>query len=311
MPPESSPANSPAFDPPPPGAEQAAWLETEEGSRFLLQGNCRLGRWPDNQIVIDGQKASRRHAIIHAQDEDEFWIIDLASRNGTYLNDHRVLRPTRLRPGDRLHIGDGRFVFHQPFLSTHKAGSDTVTNAGIATVVEFKEEPVWLLIADMESFVQLSREWPADRLAVSTGRWFQDSQRLIGQRGGRFVKYLGDGFLACWPAGATPDEVAGGLRDMHALREQGEVKFRVVIHYGVVTFGGASSGLGEESMIGPELNFTFRLEKLASRLGVTFALSEAAHALLAGVLPTTLVAGEHELKGFPGQHRCFEVTFAP
>src|SRR5215218_2327214 len=91
-----------------------AWLETDEGKRLVLRGNCRIGRAADNHIVIDGPKASRHHAAIHAQDETEFWLIDLGSRNGTFRNDHRLLKPTRLHDGDNVMLAGASFLFRQP-----------------------------------------------------------------------------------------------------------------------------------------------------------------------------------------------------
>jgi class 3 adenylate cyclase len=58
-------------------------------------------------------------------------------------------------------------------------------------------------------------------------------------------------------------------------------------------------------MMGPELNFAFRMEKVAGSLAVPFCFSASAAAVLSQHLPLEPVAGEHELKGFKGQHRFF------
>jgi adenylate cyclase len=283
-----------------------AWLETGQGQRVALRGNFRFGRAPDNHLVINAAKASRHHAAIHAQDEKEFWLIDLGSSNGTYCNEHRLLRPTRLHDGDRIFLAGESFIFRQP--SDLRAGQDS-TRAGSATIVDFKEEPAWLLIADMESFTELSRSLSPDKLAISVGRWIHECHRLIERRCGRVSKYLGDGFLACWtsPAG-TPAQVAAMLGDLRDLRSSGTVKFRVAVHHGAVTFGGSSES-GEENMLGTEVNFVFRLEKLASELGVVFCVSTTAGTLLAPHLRIEPVPGEHELKGFAGRHRCCRIAW--
>lgn len=284
----------------------AAWLETDKGKRLALRGNFRFGRAPDNHIVIDSAKASRQHAAIHAQDETEFWLIDLGSRNGTYCNDHRLLRPTRLHDGDRIFLAGDSFVFRQP---ADLLAGETSTGSGKVTIVDFKDEPAWLVIADMESFTELSRSLSPDKLAISVGRWIQDCHCLIERRGGRVSKYLGDGFLACWTSSAgTPEQVAAMLGDLRELRRAGTVKFRVAVHHGTVTFGGQSES-GEESMIGAEVNFIFRLEKLASELGLAFCVSAPARALLDPYLRIEPIPGEHELKGFSARHRCFRIAW--
>ena len=284
-----------------------AWLESDDGLKVPLHAYCRLGRAADNHVVIDAEKASRYHAAIHAQDGSEFWLLDLASRNGTFLDDHRVMRPTPLRDGARIALAGATFRFRQP--SADPSEKSDAAPPPTVTITEFKHQKAWLLMTDIESFVRLSQNLPSEKLAVAVGRWIQDGQRLVEKWRGRLSKYLGDGFLACWePAGSTTSDVVAALREFHDLRQSGDVKFRVVLHLGMVTFGGATD-FGEETIFGPELNYTFRLENLASDLGVTFCLSAAAQKELAASFSTRLIAGEHELKGFPGFHKCFEIDW--
>src|SRR5215212_4689838 len=95
-------------------AEAGAWLESPGRERILLQGNCSLGRSPSNRVVIESPKASRRHCLINLQNVGEFWLIDLGSSNGTFLNKRRVHQPMPLADGDQIMIGDDAFTFHQP-----------------------------------------------------------------------------------------------------------------------------------------------------------------------------------------------------
>jgi class 3 adenylate cyclase len=283
-----------------------AWLQPARGERVVLQGNCRLGRAPDNHVVIHTTNASRHHAAIHAQEQDEFWLLDLDSANGTFLNGHRLLRPTRLRDGDRVVIGETTLVFRQAVTLT---ASPTSAGLSTATIVEFKDQPAWLLMADMQGFSELCQNAKMHELALTLTTWFRESQRLIEQRGGRIAKYLGDGFLAYWtPSAGGAAEVAESLRELHRHDRDRALRFRFVVHHGSVTFGGAAT-LGEERMIGPEVNFIFRLEKLAAQLGLAICLSAPAHAQLAPLVPAAPVDGEHSLKGFPGRHRCFQIDW--
>lgn len=271
-----------------------------------------MGRGPENHVVVDSPKASRSHAVIHVQDEIEFWLIDQASRNGTYRNDQRVVRPTRLRDGDRVAIGGENYIFHQPSLARRRNDEThfgTVTIGGDATVLDLRQQHVWLLIADIEKFTIISREWEVDRLALSVGRWLRDSRRIVERRHGRIPKYLGDGFLACWEdrGETTSADVVATLGEFQNLQKESAITFRIALHHGIVTFG-EQSALGEESMLGPEMNYIFRLEDLASTLGVSFCLSASAQKQLAPLIETTLLPGEHELKGYPHRHRCYTLA---
>lgn len=62
--------------------------------------------------------------------------------------------------------------------------------------------------------------------------------------------------------------------------------------------------MGEESLSGTAVNFTFRLEKLAGSLGESCLLSEAAAEVLKDAFPPRPV-GEHPLPGFEGAFACF------
>src|SRR5437588_7135181 len=87
------------------------------------------------------------------------------------------------------------------------------------------------------------------------------------------------------------------------LQQRQSPEFRFVVHFGAVAMGGVAS-MGEESLMGQEVNLIFRLEKLAGSLGEPCCLSEAAHAKLGGLVPARPL-GEHELKGFQGKCKVF------
>ena len=81
------------------------------GKRFVLDNNpTRVGRGADNQIVLDGDSVSRRHA--HFEQRQVSWlIVDDGSTNGTYCNDEQISREVVLKNGDRVKIGPTIFKF--------------------------------------------------------------------------------------------------------------------------------------------------------------------------------------------------------
>jgi hypothetical protein len=76
--------------------EQSAWLESRDSNTIPIQGNLSIGRSPKNGLVLDSLKISRRHALVNVQNVGEFWLIDLGSSNGTFLNKRRVHQPVQL-----------------------------------------------------------------------------------------------------------------------------------------------------------------------------------------------------------------------
>jgi len=70
-----------------------------------------LGRHPDCDIVLDFGEVSRQHAQIERVD-DNFYIEDLQSRNGTYVNGSRINKRHLLCDQDRITLCDVVMVFH-------------------------------------------------------------------------------------------------------------------------------------------------------------------------------------------------------
>ncbi|MCU0685747.1 MAG: GGDEF domain-containing protein [Polyangiaceae bacterium] len=81
------------------------------GKRFLLEDSpMRVGRGPDNEIVLDGESISRRHASWERRGS-RWWVVDERSTNGTYVNDELVDQAQALSNGDRVKVGGLIFKF--------------------------------------------------------------------------------------------------------------------------------------------------------------------------------------------------------
>lgn len=91
-------------DPSPEPAQEPALL-TVEGREIPLTGDrVVLGRSRECDVRLTDANVSRRHAEVRHED-DEFWIVDLGSTNGTELNGNRIQR-ARLADGDRITLGE-------------------------------------------------------------------------------------------------------------------------------------------------------------------------------------------------------------
>jgi ABC transport system ATP-binding/permease protein len=95
-----------------PPVPQAA-LEHAGGAPVLLtQAELRIGRIPGNDVVLQDSHVSSHHAVIQNQGS-QFFLIDLGSSNGTYVNGQRVVQPYLLEPGDEIRIGQSEFFFRR------------------------------------------------------------------------------------------------------------------------------------------------------------------------------------------------------
>jgi adenylate cyclase len=281
---------------PSPVPQNAAWLETANGVRTAIHGVCFLGRSDTNNVVLPDDRVSRRHAMIQTQGQEEFWLIDLGSSNGTYLNGRRITQPRPLTDKDRVEVGDHAFTFRHPKMvrpsETPQAGSEK-------TIQDIKTVPCWLLVADIESSTQILTALPADDGLRITANWLAACKQIIDDNAGAINKFLGDGFFAYWPERSNVvTSVARALQSLKKLQAVAQPRFRVVVHCGKVFVGGGAS-LGEESLMGNEVHTVFRMEKLARSLGCSNLVSEAANAQIQPHLPTH-DEGRHTLQGFDG-----------
>jgi pSer/pThr/pTyr-binding forkhead associated (FHA) protein len=79
----------------------------EDGKRqksVKLNGTVQVGRAEACQIRLDDTYASQFHARVFNKG-GEWYVEDLGSTNGTYLNQRKLTGPTPVGAGDRIKIG--------------------------------------------------------------------------------------------------------------------------------------------------------------------------------------------------------------
>jgi class 3 adenylate cyclase len=286
-------------------AEMTVWLETERGDRLPVEGICTFGRTEGNSVILPMEKMSRRHAMIHEQG-GEFWIVDLGSTNGFQINGERVTHPVRLRAGDLIQMPAASFTFRQLARPAPGAGyiQATQMTQSKATTPDIRLVNCWILLADLQGFTRMSQQMPAAELAPLVGKWMAGCQDILRRQKGVLAKFLGDGFLAYWTArDETAAAIASACGDFQALQKSAPLPFRIVLHYGEVSFGGRSPDAAN-TMISPELNFAFRLEKVASRLKLLWLFSDAAAGRLQGHMPL-VSCGAQKVPDFEPERTCF------
>lgn len=80
------------------------------GAEYDIEPITTLGRSPTNSVPIDSGFVSADHARVIYRD-GSLWVEDLQSRNGIFVDGHKVGAPVAVSPGSILQIGDTRFKF--------------------------------------------------------------------------------------------------------------------------------------------------------------------------------------------------------
>ena len=80
------------------------------GQSIELRKKVSIGRGPDNNIVLTDQAVSKNHAKLW-EEEGQWWIEDLGSKNGTIVNGSLISSPLSLVEGDKIKVGKFLFQF--------------------------------------------------------------------------------------------------------------------------------------------------------------------------------------------------------
>jgi len=87
-----------------PGSHTPARLLIDGDAKPLMIQRVRLGRYPNNEVVLDHSTVSAYHAEIIQRPDGRHEIVDRESRNGTRVNG-ALIRNQVLRDGDLITLG--------------------------------------------------------------------------------------------------------------------------------------------------------------------------------------------------------------
>lgn len=99
--------------------------QDEKATRYpITRTTWRIGRSRDNEMTLDDNSVSRRHAEIQRVGSGKFILYDLDSLNGVFVNDEKISRH-KLDEGDIIEIGDFSLRFTQNPVD-YQLGEDTL-----------------------------------------------------------------------------------------------------------------------------------------------------------------------------------------
>ena len=85
---------------------EAVWQDQTGEHTASFDHHFVIGRDPDSGLFCNDVKVSRQHARGFFEDDD-WWVEDLGSRNGTRVDGIRISQPRRLRNGSEISLYEG------------------------------------------------------------------------------------------------------------------------------------------------------------------------------------------------------------
>jgi adenylate cyclase len=288
-------------------------LQTAQGSVEVM---CRevttIGRVQPNDVVVSDPRVSRSHAMVRMLGDGRFYVMDVGSVNGTYVNSQRIVVPHELKDGDQIGVGTQAITFRSDVApvacEVDEADSGTVLTMG------GRVSQLTILVADVRGYTRLSQHLAPERLATVMGTLFNEATRAVQANGGLVDKFIGDAVMARW----TVEESTVGASVIAALRCARDIN-RAIQRINARTEGlpwplrigcGVNSGLAvlgmvganarrEYTALGDAINLAFRLETATKDLATDVAVGVEAcrHlscALWQGRTTSVMVKGKAE-----------------
>jgi adenylate cyclase len=294
-------------------------LHTANGNRYLplVGGNYwTIGRGKENDFVIPDQWISRNHAMLQSTPSGEFYLIDLGSRNGTFINGRRVSIPVILKDTDRVTFGKTKLEFRCPKNSPVDSEPKNRLDLDTPTSTLHVRRLMSVMVIDIRNFTLLARQLDDNILSLLIGSWFRQAGNIIRDSGSWVDKYIGDAVMAIWFHGqkqVAKEEIIMIFQAVRSLNDMTKelnnqypqlpfpLKIGAGINTGYAMVGNTGSGDHPDyTAIGDTVNLAFRLESATKEIGLDLALGESTYRYLSEVVENSDCFEEHTLtlKGY-------------
>ena len=290
------------------------------GRRYpLSQGQSwAIGRGDGCAVMLDSRSVSRLHALIQRRDAGDLALVDLGSRNGSFVNGIRVSFPVALHDNDKIVFGDEQLIFRDPAPSDSPLAAATVDLRNEPTNALHTNSLTTILVVDIRDFTPLARSLGESLLSQTIGTWFLRSGQIAQRLGSWAQKYIGDAVMAVWIHDRPRQAGADILRVLRAVSEidaaTAEISKTLALHAPLRIGAGVNTGpaiLGgtDFTALGDTVNAAFRLESATKRIGLDLAVGERTYSELAPSDRTGFVRREVELKGYEGASVAWAISF--
>ncbi|MBV9746136.1 MAG: FHA domain-containing protein [Acidobacteriia bacterium] len=277
-----------------------------------------IGRGEGCGILLDSRAVSRLHALVQRHQEGEYYLVDLGSRNGSFLNGQRVSLPVPLRDRDRLVFAEQELVFRNPTEIRDRGTDPRASGRNLPTEALATQSLATIVVVDIRDFTPLTRSISEALLSQTIGTWFLRVGQAAVKWGSWAQQYIGDAVMAVWvhrnSAAATKDQdrVLRAVCEFHrctceisrTLPLPQPLRIGAGINTGRVILGGT-----DYTALGEAVNSAFRLEAATKTIGFSVILGEGAFAQWSATDSTPFHRCEVQLKGYESPSAVWAISF--
>lgn len=264
-------------------------LQADSGTRrfALVEGKCwTVGRGEENDIVIKDRCLSRNHAMLQCT-EGGYYLIDMGSSNGTFVNGRRVNIPVIVHNGDVVIFGQTELKFFLPRLSEVIISEEEGTLDGTATSILHVRRLMSVMVLDMRNYTSFTRQMDENLLSEVMTTWFRNAGHITRCYGSWVDKYIGDAVMAIWFHNSETiqkQEMINILQAMNDINQMTKtlssrypLPFELKVGAGLNTGYGMVGNAGSSSQpdytaLGDTVNSAFRLETITKEIGAEIAI---------------------------------------
>jgi len=302
------------------GSEAAYLALAGSDRRFpLIAGQTwSIGRGEGCAVLLDSRSVSRLHALIQRREAGEYYLVDLGSRNGSFVNGRRVSIPKLLKNKDRLAFGEQELVFRNPARVIAQPEPVGATTRNLPTEALHTQTLATIIVVDIRDFTPLARTLPEALLSQTIGTWFLRVGQVAEHWGSWAQQYIGDAIMAVW-AHESPAKIAADLtsalravcemdRTTGTLSRNLSLPTPLRVGAGINT-GPAILGGADYTALGDTVNSAFRLEAATKTLGFNIAIGEGAFRALCPLPTPPFQRCEVQLKGYESLSTAWAISF--
>lgn len=300
--------------------QTGAFLVHSSGRSFPLAGapSWAIGRGDGCAILLDNRSVSRLHALLQRRETGAYWLVDLGSRNGSYVNDRRVSVPVALTDKDRLLFGDQEFAFRNS-AGARLAGDEPAAGPRDApTTAIHLQSLTTILVADIRDYTPLARSVSEAVLSQAIGTWFLRVGQIAQSQGSYAERYIGDAVMAVWVhadnSRLEPDllralraitRIAAATAEIHqTLPLPAPLRIGAGMNTGPAIVGGS-----QYTALGDTVNAAFRLEAVTKEIGLGVALGQRSFDALPASVQSLFVHKTATLKGYEHAASVWGISF--